>query len=85
MSVVARLADDRLDARRELAELLAQANTDSAIVSFVGIARPHSKPGLAIHELVLEAHPAHRRAQENGRDHAFKRRPVRRSCSAGFC
>ena len=57
MSVVARLEEDRLDPQRELGELLALARPDGAIVSFVGIARPQSKSGAPIDELVLEHHP----------------------------
>jgi len=57
MSVVARLEEHRLDPRQELGELLAQAGGDGAVVSFVGIARPHSKSGAPVDELVLEHHP----------------------------
>lgn len=57
MSVVTRLEKDLLDPRRELGELLLQAREDGAIVSFVGVARPRSKAGLPLDELVLEHHP----------------------------
>jgi molybdopterin synthase catalytic subunit len=57
MSVVALLEKDRLDAQRELGELLGLARPDGAVVSFVGLARPQSKSGAPIDELVLEHHP----------------------------
>ena len=57
MSVVARLEKDRLEPQRELGELLALASGDGAVVSFVGVARPESKSGAPIEQLVLEHHP----------------------------
>jgi molybdopterin synthase catalytic subunit len=57
MSIVARLEPAALAPERELAELVAQARGDGAVVSFVGIARPQSKSGSAVDLLVLEHHP----------------------------
>jgi molybdopterin synthase catalytic subunit len=57
MSVVARLEEKRLDPSHELRELSGQASGDGALVSFVGLARPQSKSGAAVEELVLEHHP----------------------------
>jgi molybdopterin synthase catalytic subunit len=57
MSIVARLEEERLDPRQELGELIEQAHAAGAIVSFVGIARPQSKDGAQVDELVLEHHP----------------------------
>lgn len=58
MSVVARLETDTLDPQQELAALTSQARGDGAIVSFVGFARPTSKDGKALDQLVLEFHPS---------------------------
>jgi len=57
MSIVARLEEQRLDPQQELGDLLAQARGDGAIVSFVGVARPRSRSGATVEELVLEHHP----------------------------
>jgi molybdopterin synthase catalytic subunit len=57
MSVVTRLEEDQLDPQLELGELLRQAGGDGAVVSFVGLARPFSKAGEPIGELVLDHHP----------------------------
>jgi molybdopterin synthase catalytic subunit len=57
MSIIARLEELRLDPERELGELLHQAKGDGAIVSFVGVARPTSKTGEAVAQLVLDHHP----------------------------
>lgn len=57
MSIVARLEERSLDPRRELGELLDQSGGDGALVSFVGIARPRSKTGAPLDELVLDHHP----------------------------
>ncbi|MEP7129672.1 MAG: molybdenum cofactor biosynthesis protein MoaE [Sphingomicrobium sp.] len=43
---------------QELAALIDQASGDGAVVSFTGIARPHSKNGVTVHRLVLEHHPS---------------------------
>lgn len=58
MSIVARLAHDRLRPEAELAELVERATLDGAVVSFTGVARPKSKGGQALSRLVLEHHPA---------------------------
>lgn len=57
MSVIALLEEQRLDPRRELGELLADAGGDGAVVSFVGIARPETSTGESVDELLLEHHP----------------------------
>jgi molybdopterin synthase catalytic subunit len=57
MSVTARIEQQRLDPQQELGELLAQSSGDGAIVTFVGVARPRSKSGASVDELVLEHHP----------------------------
>jgi molybdopterin synthase catalytic subunit len=57
MSVVTRLEGSRIEPERELAELIAQASGDGAIVSFVGIARGEASSGEQIDRLVLEPHP----------------------------
>jgi len=56
MSIVVRLEEQRLDPERELGELLRQASGDGAVVSFVGVARPTSKAGEPIEDLVLDHH-----------------------------
>jgi molybdopterin synthase catalytic subunit len=58
MSIVARLEEQLLRPEQELAELIAGAPGDGAVVSFVGVARPDSNGGQAIYRLVLEHHPA---------------------------
>lgn len=57
MSVVARLEEHELDPQRELGLLLAEADGDGAVVSFVGIARPGGNDGAPVDSLVLEHHP----------------------------
>lgn len=57
MSIVARLEASQLRPEEELAALVSQASGDGAVVSFVGIARPESKEGQAVEQLVLEHHP----------------------------
>jgi molybdopterin synthase catalytic subunit len=57
MSILARLEEQRLDPQKELGELLRQTKNAGAVVSFVGVARPVSKTGEAIRELVLDHHP----------------------------
>lgn len=57
MSVVARLEEHSLDSAVELAELIAAAAGDGAVVSFVGIARSANKMGEPVDRLVLEHHP----------------------------
>lgn len=57
MSIVARLDDQAFDPAGELAALLAAANGDGAIVSFVGVARPQTRTGGTVEKLVLEHHP----------------------------
>ena len=46
-----------LDPPKELGELLRDAGGDGAVVSFVGVARSHSKSGTPLEALVLEHHP----------------------------
>ncbi len=58
MSVVARLEEQTLRPEDELAALIEQANSDGAVVTFAGIARPGSRNGEAVYRLVLEHHPA---------------------------
>jgi molybdopterin synthase catalytic subunit len=57
MSVVARLEESALRPDQELAALLEQARGDGAVVSFVGVARPTSKSGAPVDQLVLDHHP----------------------------
>jgi molybdopterin synthase catalytic subunit len=57
MSIVAHLEEHALRPEQELTALLEQATGDGAIVSFIGVARPGSKDGLAVDRLVLEHHP----------------------------
>jgi len=57
MSVVARLEESALRPDEELAALLEQAREDGAVVSFVGVARPTSKTGAPVDQLVLNHHP----------------------------
>ncbi len=57
MGVTARLDPQALDPCRELAELIAAADGDGAVVSFVGLARPVGKGGAKVEALVLEHHP----------------------------
>jgi molybdopterin synthase catalytic subunit len=57
MSIVARLEPEHLDPQHELGELLGQGTGDGAVVSFVGLARPFSKGGEPLEQLVLDHHP----------------------------
>ena len=57
MSIVARLEEHRLQPEQELGELLRQASGEGAVVSFVGLARPQSRQGQPVEELVLDHHP----------------------------
>ena len=57
MGATARLEPQALDPKRELAELIAAAHGDGAVVSFVGLARGTAKDGAKVEELVLEHHP----------------------------
>jgi len=57
MSIVARLDQNELRPEQELAALAEAAKGDGAIVSFVGMARPDSKSGQSLDQLVLEHHP----------------------------
>lgn len=58
MSIVARLEPDALQPEQELAALIEQARGDGAVVSFVGLARPSSKDGRHVEQLILDHHPA---------------------------
>ena len=57
MTIVAQLRAEPMDAAVELAAISKAAVADGAIVSFVGVARPHSSAGSAVDQLVLEHHP----------------------------
>lgn len=57
MAVVARLEAGSLDPAFELAELLKGSQCDGAIVSFVGVARPKTRDGSAVGQLILDYHP----------------------------
>ncbi len=57
MSIVARLEEKALQPDQELASLLEQARQAGAIVNFVGVARPISKTGDPVDQLVLDHHP----------------------------
>jgi molybdopterin synthase catalytic subunit len=57
MTVVSRLETGRVDPAAETAELLEQCKGDGAIVTFTGVARPLSKTGDEVEQLVLEIHP----------------------------
>lgn len=52
-----RLEEQPLEPGRELDEILRRATDDGAVVSFVGVARPRSRSGDALQELVLDHHP----------------------------
>lgn len=58
MSIVTRLEHDALLPDQELAALVGRATGDGAVVSFTGIARPQSKGGDSVRQLVLEHHPS---------------------------
>lgn len=57
MTVVARLESGPLDPAFELTELLDGSQCDGAIVSFLGVARPRTRDGLAVEQLILDHHP----------------------------
>jgi molybdopterin synthase catalytic subunit len=57
MTVVARLEPSALDAAAELDQLLRSASGTGAVVSFVGLTRPHNHKGERVERLVLEHHP----------------------------
>jgi molybdopterin synthase catalytic subunit len=57
MPVVARLSPMAFSPERELAEFTAGATNAGAVVSFTGLARPHSKDGQPVRNLFLEHHP----------------------------
>ena len=57
MGIIARLEEQTFDPAAELAELIASAAGDGAVVSFVGIARPKTETGEAVEQMVLEHHP----------------------------
>ena len=54
MTVVAELRFETLDPAAELAAILSLG--EGAVVSFVGVARPHSHEGKVLEQLVLEHH-----------------------------
>ena len=57
MGVTARLEPQSFDPSHELAALLATADGDGAVVSFIGLARGTTKGGAKVEALVLEHHP----------------------------
>ena len=57
MSVIARLEFEPLNPAAELEQLLGAAQSDGAVVSFVGVARPHTSAGEIVKRIVLEHHP----------------------------
>lgn len=57
MSILARLEEQAFDPPTELAELLASAGEDGAVVSFVGVARPRTSAGESVEQMMLEHHP----------------------------
>ena len=57
MSAIARLAPEPFDPAFELAELVGAANSDGAVVSFVGLVRGPTTEGDQVQTLVLEHHP----------------------------
>jgi molybdopterin synthase catalytic subunit len=57
MPLHSRLENHALVPQRELAELIAQAAGDGAVVSFVGLARGTASDGKPVHSLMLEHHP----------------------------
>ena len=57
MGVTTRLERQAFDPGHELAELIAVADGDGAVVSFVGLARARAKGGAKVEELVLDHHP----------------------------
>lgn len=58
MAVVARLETGTLDPAFELTQLLESSQTDGAVVSFVGVARPKTRDGSAVEQLILDHHPS---------------------------
>jgi molybdopterin synthase catalytic subunit len=56
MTIIARLEERTLHPAAELAELIASAASDGAVVSFVGIARPRTEAGEAVQQMMLEHH-----------------------------
>ena len=52
-----RLAHDCFSPERELAQFIADLAGEGAVVSFVGIARPHTPTGEEVHGLFLDHHP----------------------------
>ncbi len=57
MRILTRLAQSELDPAEEFATFLAEAAGGGAIVSFVGVARPQTRDGMAIERLFLDHHP----------------------------
>ena len=57
MSIVVSLERTSLDPRRELDALVRDAKGDGAVVTFVGLARPQSKAGSTVSEVILDHHP----------------------------
>lgn len=57
MIMEARLEPKSLKPELELAQFLAVAKDEGAVVSFVGLARPRSREGAAVERLFLDHHP----------------------------
>jgi molybdopterin synthase catalytic subunit len=57
MRCTTRLASARIDSTDEYAAFLANIDTDGAVVTFAGIARPTSTTGEAVKGLFLDHHP----------------------------
>jgi molybdopterin synthase catalytic subunit len=57
MKVQSRLAAEPFAPDRELADFVAGLASEGAVVSFVGLVRPHSKDGTPLTSLFLDHHP----------------------------
>ena len=57
MRVDARLVEHAFEPAGELASFIAKLTDEGGVVSFVGVARPHSRSGVAVERLFLEHHP----------------------------
>ncbi|WP_114953287.1 molybdenum cofactor biosynthesis protein MoaE [Sphingosinicella terrae] len=57
MAIHSRLADTPFEPESELAGFIAELDGEGAVVSFVGLARPATKTGEAVHGLFLDHHP----------------------------
>lgn len=57
MAAVTRLQVDAIHAEKELARFMGGAGDAGAVVSFVGVARPHAKTGEPVTSLFLDHYP----------------------------